>query len=167
MPYTKEERAAYNKIYRERRRDDPVFKANRSAQQQRRIARLKESPDPLYDEARRVVKNANQVELRKQYTEDPIYRAKVAAQAKTSYHNNRNIILTRAKVRNAHKRKERQANNILNKAIREGIIVRQPCWVCGDPKTSGHHPDYDQPLGVTWLCHRHHMQLHREFEREG
>lgn len=41
-------------------------------------------------------------------------------------------------------------------------LARLPCFMCGNPKTVGHHPDYDQPMQVVWLCEEHHNQLHRE-----
>lgn len=45
-------------------------------------------------------------------------------------------------------------------AVRTGKIVRQPCEVCGDPKTQGHHEDYSKPLDVRWLCFKHHREAH-------
>lgn len=38
-----------------------------------------------------------------------------------------------------------------------GIIKRQPCEVCGDPKVQAHHTDYAKPLEVRWLCKTHHQ----------
>jgi hypothetical protein len=35
------------------------------------------------------------------------------------------------------------------------------CFVCGDKKTIKHHPDYDKPLKVFWLCSSCHRKLHR------
>lgn len=32
--------------------------------------------------------------------------------------------------------------------------------MCSDPKSEGHHIDYDQPLAVLWLCERHHAEFH-------
>ncbi|CAN7732451.1 hypothetical protein [Mesorhizobium sp. LjNodule214] len=37
-------------------------------------------------------------------------------------------------------------------AIRRGIIERQPCEVCGDPKTDAHHPEWKTPLFCQWLA---------------
>jgi hypothetical protein len=50
--------------------------------------------------------------------------------------------------------------DIVNKALRTGALVRQPCEVCGNPKTDGHHDDYAKPLAVRWLCRSHHRQHH-------
>lgn len=42
-------------------------------------------------------------------------------------------------------------------------LERQPCFVCGSvERLHGHHPDYDQPMSVVWLCATHHNQLHKE-----
>ena len=42
-----------------------------------------------------------------------------------------------------------------------GVLVRQPCEVCGSEKVDAHHQDYRNPLAVRWLCRAHHMELHR------
>lgn len=52
-----------------------------------------------------------------------------------------------------------KANNAVNNAVRDGRLKRQPCWVCGE-KAVAHHPDYDRPLDVVWLCQPHHKQAH-------
>ena len=52
------------------------------------------------------------------------------------------------------------AHKLTQAAIKDGRLVRQPCEICGDPRSHAHHPDYDQPLNVQWLCNRHHTQLH-------
>ena len=53
----------------------------------------------------------------------------------------------------------RSANYAVNNAIRDGRLQRLPCWVCGK-KAVAHHPDYDRPLDVVWLCQAHHKQTH-------
>ncbi len=47
----------------------------------------------------------------------------------------------------------------LGNAVRDGKVVPLPCWVCGE-KAQGHHPDYNSPLDVVWLCRSHHKQAH-------
>ncbi len=48
-------------------------------------------------------------------------------------------------------------------ALASGRLVKLPCWVCGSEENiEGHHPSYDLPLDVVWLCRTHHKQLHRE-----
>ena len=52
----------------------------------------------------------------------------------------------------------------LTAAIAKGRIKRQPCCVCGDPKSEGHHEDYTKPLDVIWLCAKHHSEAHMEHD---
>ena len=70
-------------------------------------------------------------------------------------------------------RKERQqklhpnryaANVILNNAVRDEKLEKLPCFICGAKKVEGHHPDYDRPLDVVWLCPKHHRKLHLDLE---
>lgn len=44
-------------------------------------------------------------------------------------------------------------------ALKKGLLEKEPCY-CGETKVEGHHPDYDQPLFVIWLCHKHHKHIH-------
>lgn len=56
----------------------------------------------------------------------------------------------------------------LHRAIASGKVVPMLCQVCGE-YAHGHHPDYDRPLDVVWLCPKHHAQAHalvREIENE-
>lgn len=59
-----------------------------------------------------------------------------------------------------------RARSILNQAIKSGKVIRMPCVVCGDPKSQGHHPDYNKPLEVDWLCALHHKQEHERTNNE-
>lgn len=59
--------------------------------------------------------------------------------------------------RNPHKY---LAHITVQNALRLGVIEKQPCQVCGDPKSEGHHPDYWRPLHLVWLCRKHHKQVH-------
>lgn len=54
----------------------------------------------------------------------------------------------------------RAASHILNNGIRDGKVHRHPCFVCG-AKAHAHHPDYDRPLDVIWLCPKHHKEAHK------
>ena len=56
--------------------------------------------------------------------------------------------------------KRRAAQVALGNAVRDGKINKLPCWVCGATKVEAHHPDYDAPLDVIWLCVPHHRQAH-------
>lgn len=59
----------------------------------------------------------------------------------------------------------RAATTAVSNAIRDGILVKLPCEVCGATKrVEGHHPAYSMPLDVVWLCKPHHQQLHNEHD---
>ncbi len=61
------------------------------------------------------------------------------------------------------------AQNIVEKAVQRGILVPQPCEVCGATgqmrdgrnKIQAHHDDYNKPLSVRWLCQKHHHEWHK------
>lgn len=56
--------------------------------------------------------------------------------------------------------KRHKAAYKVSNAIRDGKLKRLPCEVCGDVKSQGHHKDYRKPLNVTWLCFKHHREVH-------
>lgn len=43
---------------------------------------------------------------------------------------------------------------------KRGKIERKPCQVCGSDKSEMHHPDYELPLFVVWLCRPCHLAWH-------
>jgi hypothetical protein len=55
--------------------------------------------------------------------------------------------------------KKRAAQYAVSNAVRSGKLIPLPCFICGI-KAEAHHPDYDQPLSVVWLCPSHHKQAH-------
>ncbi len=55
----------------------------------------------------------------------------------------------------------KSVHDMLNSYVRMGIVKKEPCSVCGNTNSQGHHNDYTKPLEVTWLCSKHHMKLHR------
>ena len=56
---------------------------------------------------------------------------------------------------------ERQAaRESVSRALRSGTLTKLPCIVCGNSDSEGHHPDYDRPLDVVWLCPKHHKECH-------
>ena len=56
--------------------------------------------------------------------------------------------------------KKYKAHSMVGSAIKSGKLTPQPCSVCGAEKVHGHHPDYDKPLDVIWLCAEHHSEWH-------
>ncbi len=56
-----------------------------------------------------------------------------------------------------------KAKNMVNNAVRDGKLFKEPCSVCGSTdRIHGHHDDYAKPLNVRWLCSAHHKQWHRD-----
>lgn len=62
------------------------------------------------------------------------------------------------------------AQNVLEKAIEKKIVLRKThCEKCGDhgemkdgrSKIQAHHPDYNKPLDVMWLCQECHHEWHK------
>ena len=56
--------------------------------------------------------------------------------------------------------RRQQCHNAVMRALRSGKIEPAACFVCGSEDTVAHHPSYDLPLDVVWLCQAHHVQLH-------
>ena len=53
-----------------------------------------------------------------------------------------------------------RAHTIVGAATRTGRLKKLPCFICGCEKTEAHHPNYQTPLDVVWLCPAHHKQAH-------
>ena len=75
-----------------------------------------------------------------------------------------NIIINKA-WRNEDKRRS-SAHNKVSKAVKKGLLIRQPCCRCGEQKSLAHHEDYDKPLEVMWLCQPCHKQRHKELKED-
>jgi hypothetical protein len=52
------------------------------------------------------------------------------------------------------------AHRVFGAALKDGKVLKMPCFVCGDINVEGHHPDYSRPLDVVWLCKKHHTETH-------
>ena len=53
-----------------------------------------------------------------------------------------------------------QARTAVQNALRDGLLVKGACAVCGSVETEAHHTDYAKPLEVIWLCRQHHLDQH-------
>ena len=61
------------------------------------------------------------------------------------------------------------AQGVVEKAVTKGILIPQPCEVCGSSgrmkdgrrDVQAHHDDYNRPLSVRWLCQKHHHAWHK------
>jgi len=57
--------------------------------------------------------------------------------------------------------KKEYAKSQISYALKTKKLTKEPCKECGTIKdVQGHHPDYDKPLEVIWLCREHHHKLH-------
>lgn len=61
---------------------------------------------------------------------------------------------------------KRQCQWAVYNAVRDGRLMKQPCFVCGNEDVEAHHPYYDleHPLDVVWLCVDHHKECHRKYK---
>ncbi len=58
------------------------------------------------------------------------------------------------------------ARFILRNRVKSGKIMKSNCAICGNEKVQGHHPDYNKPLCVIWLCAKCHKQEHLRLNKE-
>lgn len=61
---------------------------------------------------------------------------------------------------NKEQRKKDTARSYANVYKQRGKLKKQPCKMCGSEHSQMHHPDYDKPLEVLWLCRRCHLLTH-------
>jgi hypothetical protein len=62
------------------------------------------------------------------------------------------------------------ARRSVQKAVKDGVLQREPCKVCGAKRTVGHHArGYEgaAALDVDWLCAQHHAVAHARFYEGG
>lgn len=73
-----------------------------------------------------------------------------------SYHN---PVLKKQLERERHPQEVR-ARELSYNARRRGVLRKQPCSSCGSTdRVEAHHPDYDEPLHIIWLCHNCHREI--------
>ena len=58
-------------------------------------------------------------------------------------------------------RRKDRCRSYANVYLKRGKLKREPCLHCGTKASQMHHPDYDQPLLVQWLCRPCNLVLHR------
>lgn len=62
----------------------------------------------------------------------------------------------------------KEAHYAVTRAVRGGLLKKEPCQMCGSTKfIHAHHDDYEQPLAVMWLCPAHHKARHAFLEYFG
>lgn len=59
------------------------------------------------------------------------------------------------------RRKRIRVRTQANHAVRDNKITQLFCCICGaEEDIEKHHPNYNKPLDVVWLCKKHHRELH-------
>lgn len=53
-----------------------------------------------------------------------------------------------------------KAQRKAQRAVKSGKLIRRGCNICGKIDAVMHHPSYDKPLEVIWLCKPHHRAVH-------
>lgn len=57
--------------------------------------------------------------------------------------------------------KAKRTYKIVNSAIQNGELQREPCVICGTTENiCAHHKDYEKPFDITWFCKTHHVRYH-------
>jgi hypothetical protein len=56
-------------------------------------------------------------------------------------------------------RKKDSCRSYAREYLKRGKLKKEGCAVCG-ADAQMHHPDYDRPLDVVWLCKKHHQDIH-------
>jgi hypothetical protein len=63
------------------------------------------------------------------------------------------------------RRKKKRCGQLARRQKRRGVLEQRPCELCLSTLSEMHHPDYNLPTMVRWLCHRCHMQIHASERR--
>ena len=81
-------------------------------------------------------------------------------------HRIKNAVEATRRWRSEDSRRSR-AHVAVARAIRNGMIEKQPCSRCQSENSYAHHESYDHPLVVVWLCQPCHKQRHKEMAIAG
>lgn len=61
--------------------------------------------------------------------------------------------------------KKNKARILAQKALKAGKIKKHDCAKCGSKKSQMHHPNYNKPLKVIWLCALCHTKMHSKSKK--
>lgn len=68
---------------------------------------------------------------------------------------NRDKINEQQRLRRKLNKQQGKAYKVLYKAIKDGVLNKAPCEICGNEKAKARHEDYSKPLEVKWICDNH------------
>lgn len=54
-----------------------------------------------------------------------------------------------------------KARKALRIAVKNGLVIKGLCILCGSDNVQGHHEDYSKPLDVVWLCDSDHKKFEK------
>jgi len=74
---------------------------------------------------------------------------------------NKSLKKNRHKYFYKRKKKKIDARQLISRMKILDKIKSKNCVFCGEEKTETHHPDYDKPKFVYWMCNQCHSTLHR------
>lgn len=64
-------------------------------------------------------------------------------------------------LRNEERKFRAAVRRLTRNKIKQGVITRAPCEVCGtEEDVHAHHDDYYKALDIRWLCRHHHREYH-------
>jgi len=96
----------------------------------------------------------------KDYNNSPIGRIKDKARNKTLQRKKWRTMFNK-KMYHKHIDKKR-INKKFSRWFNISGMKRAPCQVCGiETQIDAHHPDYNKPFEVMWLCRSHHQKWHQ------
>lgn len=58
------------------------------------------------------------------------------------------------------KKRKMQIRARTRRAVKSEKINKLPCVICGSINSEAHHTDYNKWYEPTWVCHKHHLDLH-------
>ena len=121
-----------------------------------------------YEKNRRIVCDAPRINDARRYYKNDHRKTKIRkSDEKWRYNDdNKKVMTQKQKDFRAKNPEKYKARTIVRGAIRNGSLVRKNCSVCGDKKSQAHHPNYNEPLNVVWLCSACHGKEHRKYDVE-
>ncbi len=161
MPYkNREDYLAWKKRYYKAHKDkwDKYRKEHREHIREYNRQRYIEKHDEILEQKRKW--DQENREKKREYYKRYSTSEKGRTRKKEYYEEHKQEFFARAKKSMAKYPTERKVRSKTDHAISSGKLVRQPCEICGDPKTDAHHDDYNKPLEVRWLCRSCHKKWH-------
>jgi len=88
-------------------------------------------------------------------------KARVRELGRERYRDNRDKILERRKAYVSQNKEKIKVQHSVRRLKKQGhIIPSSHCWHCGEDSPEAHHPDYNKPLSIVWLCRSCHQRAH-------